>query len=365
MYVSVDEDLRKRLIEKKQGIAGGRIGYGYSNSTDYSMVVGLVMGLLIGLFLAAPELLDTLGFRLGSLYDNFWPTFIALIVITVGLSKAVDASVKYFAMNKFLNSPDLSVQMGTVMLRSLKGKPAFAVLEDDHRSPVPHYLNIIYMNLKKPRILNEGTRVYIFKTSNSIAIIPVTDITGAPESAGYTYNEQPFDPDAMACIYHPAVFDVDSTERPLTDETRSSEFRRIGRRTLSGRLFKSLKPAGWTLGICIFIYAIVCKDLPGKRIFWIFLIFALTIVVVAVAFGIHTFLLSRKIYTSDYVRTSFVEFPKSMSWTGSTVLSVADYRGGNLERFSYDVRSASRKFHFFDTVEIFYKKEIDGVKTLC
>ena len=342
MYVSVDEDLRKRLIEKKQGIAGGRIGYGYSNSTDYSMVVGLVMGLLIGLFLAAPELLDTLGFRIGSLYDNFWPTFIALIVITVGLSKAVDASVKYFAMNKFLNSPDLSVQMGTVMLRSLKGKPAFAVLEDDHRSPVPHYLNIIYMNLKKPRILNEGTRVYIFKTSNSIAIIPVTDITG-----------------------HPAVFDVDSTERPLTDDTRSSEFRRMGRRTLSGRLFKSLKPAGWTLGICIFIYAIVCKDLPGKRIFWIFLIFSLTIVVMAVAFGIHTFLLSRKIYTSDYVRTSFVEFPKSMSWTGSTVLSVADYRGGNLERFSYDVRSASRKFHFFDTVEIFYKKEIDGVKTLC
>jgi len=36
-----------------------------------------------------------------------------------------------------------------------------------------------------------------------------------------------------------------------------------------------------------------------------------------------------------------------------------------LERYSYDIKSASGNFHYFDTVEIFYKKEIDGIKTLC
>ena len=75
--------------------------------------------------------------------------------------------------------------------------------------------------------------------------------------------------------------------------------------------------------------------------------------------------MQRKIYNSDYVKTAFVEFPRTMAWTGSAVISTAENIDGTLGRYSYEIKDASRRYLYFETAEIFYKKEIDGVQTLC
>ena len=365
MYQSVNDELRSKLKNNSKSIAGGRIGYGHNEAYEKSAFVGVIMGLVIGIYLIAPEFQDGLGITIRSSDEYFWPIFISMIVLTVLMSKGLETLFKNRGMNKFLDSPELTVDMGTILLQSIKNRPAFAVLESDYKTPYPHYLNIMYMNAKKPRILPPGTRVYILKTSNSIAIIPVTDITGASEASAYTYDSGSYDIEDMECIYHPGVYYINSTERPLTQETKTLECRRMSSRTMAARLKKAIAIGLWTFGILVFCWLFFQKYFSIPFMIWLVFSFGAANIAIGLGFVIYTLKMQRKIYNSDYVKTAFVEFPRTMAWTGSAVISTAENIDGTLGRYSYEIKDASRRYLYFETAEIFYKKEIDGVQTLC
>lgn len=361
MYISIDEGLREKIIENRKNVCGGRIGFGHYNAGERGLVVGIPMGVLIGIFLLSPQI----GFKIKMYDEHFWPAFISLIVAAVLLAKAVEMYFRSHGLKKFLESGDLTVEMGTVILPMIKNKPAYAILENDYKVPIPHYLNIMYINPTKPRMLASGTRVYILKTSNSIAIIPISDISGAPSETLYTYDSDTFNIENMECIYHPNVFNINSTERELTPEQKKIEFRNARKRTVFPRLMKALVIGLWTFGISFFCLLIFYRELSMSIILCIVLSFVLMIIATSIGYVIYTLKLQNSISKSDYVKTAFVEFPRTASWTGSSVLYTAEYTGGGLGRYSYDIKSAARNFHYFETVEIFYKKEIDGIKTLC
>ena len=105
MYQSVNDELRSKLKNNSKSIAGGRIGYGHNEAYEKSAFVGVIMGLVIGIYLIAPEFQDDLGITIRSSDEYFWPIFISMIVLTVLMSKGLETLFNFRGMNKFLDSP--------------------------------------------------------------------------------------------------------------------------------------------------------------------------------------------------------------------------------------------------------------------
>ena len=219
MYIKPDEGLKSKLYENRNNIIAGIISHGFSNSrfVDY---FGIIIGLLTGLIVVIPNFAEDYGNKFFISYDNFWPVFIVFIIFAIVIYNLLKVYIKNRSLKMLFKDPELMIDTGTVLYNTINHKLYYAILENDYKSPVPHYLELVYTDFKKPRMLNRGSRVYILKNKDSVCIIPMSDITGAAEAPEYNFlDEVNFDDLEMAI--HPDLFKVDSSPRMITEENRT------------------------------------------------------------------------------------------------------------------------------------------------
>ena len=181
MYIKPDEGLKNKLYENRNNIIAGIISHGFSNSrfVDY---FGIIVGLLTGLIVVIPNFAEDYGNKFFISYDNFWPAFIVFIIFAIVIYNLLKVYIKNRSLKMLFKDPELMIDTGTVLYNTINHKLYYAILENDYKSPVPHYLELVYTDFKKPRMLNRGSRVYILKNKDSVCIIPMSDITGAAEA---------------------------------------------------------------------------------------------------------------------------------------------------------------------------------------
>lgn len=256
------------------------------------------------------------------------------------------------------------IDNGTILYTTVNNRAVYGVIGSDYKTPVPHFISMPYLNPKKPRFLKVGTRVFILKTQDSIAIIPMSDIMGAPGEADISYQDA-YNIKDLVLIYHPKVFEIDSTPEIITEENRQEIFHKTMSRTLMSRCLNMLKAAAAVFGVMFFIIIIFYDMIPFALKFQIMGAIVIPIIAAMIVWMFSTFKIMTKMNKADCVRTVMIELPKSNSWTGNYVVQVMDNRNGELVRSSYDSRNCMREFNYFDSAQVFYKKDIDAVQSIC
>ena len=365
MYIKPDEGLKSKLYENRNNIIAGIISHGFSNSrfVDY---FGIIVGLLTGLIVVIPNFAEDYGNKFFISYDNFWPVFIVFIIFAIVIYNLLKVYIKNRSLKMLFKDPELMIDTGTVLYNTINHKLYYAILENDYKSPVPHYLELVYTDFKKPRMLNRGSRVYILKNKDSVCIIPMSDITGAAEAPEYNFlDDVNFDDLEMAI--HPDLFKVDSSPRMITEENRTVLTRTaLKRASLSILSQKCPVYSLWGALAAAFLLIIFHKDLSINLGISVLLIIAAAVLT---CIAIWVFMRQRikyRIKKADCVKTAFVENPKNhLSFSGNPTTDVSYFTSGSVVRKKHDFREASRNFRYFESVEVFYKKEIDDVTTIC
>ena len=364
MYYKPDDNLISRFWDNRKNIAAGRISHGYTDIMKYQSVYGIVVGILFGIVLVIPQVGDRTGDDFFISYDNFWPVFITMIIITIVIGVTIERGIKYHALKKMIYNQELVVDNGTILYTTVNRLAKYGVIETDYKTPIPHFLDLPYVNPKKPRSLKTGTRVYILKTPDSICIIPMSDITGAPMDPEISYKEA-YDIKDINPIYHPNVFDIDSTPVMITDENRRALFHEASRRSTMYKCLNTLKVSGTVLGILVFVIFCFHNMLPIDLKYQIIGSIGIIVIAAMIVWMGSTFKIINKLNKADHVKTVMVELPKAGSWTGDPVVQIMENANGEISRKTFDIRNCSGNFKFFDTVQVFYKKDIDAVQTIC
>ena len=364
MYYKPDENCINRLYENRKNITAGRISHGYSDIIKYHSDFGVIAGLFLGVILILPQIAERNDKMLLISYDNFWPAFITFIILTIAAGIALDKGIKYHSLKKMIYNPNLMIDNGTILYTTINNRAVYGVIGSDYKTPVPHFISMPYLNPKKPRSLKVGTRVFILITPDSIAIISMADITGAPGGADISYQDA-YNIKDLVLIYHPKVFEIDSTPEMITEENRPEIIHKTMSRTLMSRCLNMLKAAAVTFGVMIFIIIIFYDMIPLSLKFQIIGSIIISIIAAMIVWMFSTFKIIAKINKADCVRTVMIELPKSNSWTGNYVVQVMDGQNGDLARSTYDLRNCMRGFNYFDTAQVFYKKNIDAVQSIC
>ncbi len=364
MYYKPDENLINRFWDNRKNIAAGRISHGYTDIMKYHSAYGVVVGIIFGIALVIPQIGDRRDEIFLISYDNFWPVFITMIILAIVIGVAMDRGIKYHALKKLIYNKELTVENGTILYTTVNKLAKYGVIETDYKSPVPHFIDIPYLNPKKPRLLKTGTRVYILKTSDSICIIPMSDITGAPTDPKISYQDA-YNIDNIVQVYHPRIFEIESTPCEITDENRNSIFHDAMRRNNMSKCLKTLKVAACVFAALLFILICFHDDLPIDLKYQIIGSIVIIIIASMIVWVGSTFKILYKLNKADHVKTVMVELPNAGSWTGDQVVQIMENTNGRFSRKTFDIRNCSGNFKFFDTVQVFYKKDIDAVQTIC